>query len=484
MRKHTKKFLRKIVAFIVMMLLLLSVTSCGIVKIKLENIKTENIKIEKTAFEKDSDYLVKKGLRLPKLSPTSNMDEEIFYRLLAETYESIGGIIDTSKINPESKSSSAVKKITMIGVYDPMMNFQEDTVDNDLKFETASYLFMKLQDSIQQRLYLRTDSSARVRNLWTRMKVSTVLYTWKLEEDKNNTDIFGGLLANKEELEQSLTRRKTSEMMVTVYEHYCGEIQTDEALRPKDTDDLYAWKANQFFIWLEGENFEPEKTGNWDDWEFMSAMAFDGQLCAGLNLVESKPAYGAIVGALASLLRDVEGIEQNVQEEKIVLNEQSYQWYVYQQETGEYGYVNCMPSCVEMGLRYQGIANPPTAEQLRKEYPLDGWGWNDVLAENVMVQYGLTFASSFDIKLDKMEEYLNKGNILYVMYVDANSPEGHAVIIKGYWKVGDTVEFILSDPNDNTVGIFGYPERIVDALTMMTNMENHVSQYFIIPKGE
>lgn len=86
-----------------------------------------------------------------------------------------------------------------------------------------------------------------------------------------------------------------------------------------------------------------------------------------MKLQESKAPYGSVVAALATLMKSYEGSEQNVIKEKIVLNERPYEWYVYQQDTGEFCQANCMPSTVEMALSYQGLSDVPSAETLRKE---------------------------------------------------------------------------------------------------------------------
>jgi hypothetical protein len=109
-----------------------------------------------------------------------------------------------------------------------------------------------------------------------------------------------------------------------------------------------------------------------------------------------------------------------------------------------------------------------------------------VVAENVMLQFGLEFTDAFDttVDLDKMLDHLDKGNILYVMFRELDIPEGHSSMIKGYWKLGNHVQFIVSDPNYNMMGPFGYLEYLKDAETMLLDMERHLPRYFIIPPGE
>jgi hypothetical protein len=439
--------------------------------------------VKQTAFDKDIIYLNEKGINLPKLPPNSPVTTETFLSLLVETYEAIGGAIDISNVNPRSVFSDDVKKMTKIGVYENYF-MVDNTLDADLDYGTAAYWLMKLQDSVQNRLYWRSDATATVGDLLRRINVSNALHTWTQETEEVKTYTLEELIEVDTTLDQPLTRLLAAEMLVSAYEDIHGEIKMEEATQFSDTDSIYAMKSNQLFFWPETDKFEPEKLGRWDEWSFTSAIIYDSQIRLSLKLEEIKVPYGAVTAAMASFIRVYDDMEQNKIEELIVLNERPYDWYVSQLETGEYSYNNCMPSCVEMAMRYQGLSQVPSAENLRSDNLLDGLGWTDAVAENAMKQYGLQFTDSFDIKLDIMLDYLDKGNVLYVMYWDPNIEVGHSVIIKGYWKLGERVDFILSDPYHNMYGPFGYLETTMEADTMMLNMESHVPRYFIIPVGE
>ncbi|MEI2397789.1 hypothetical protein NYE33_01305 [Paenibacillus sp. FSL R10-2199] len=93
-----------------------------------------------------------------------------------------------------------------------------------------------------------------------------------------------------------------AEMLVSAYEAIFGEIQTVPASKPKDTEDINAWKSSGFFFWSESGNLEPGKTGNWDDWSFMPAIVYDATLRSDMKLQESKAPYGSVVAALAALM--------------------------------------------------------------------------------------------------------------------------------------------------------------------------------------
>lgn len=441
--------------------------------------------LKTTAFEKDIDYLRQKGLELPDLSPDSSMRLEPFFSLLVEAYESLGSEIDISEVNPKYKASDAVKKMTLIGVHDNQFEVV-DAWTSELDYGSVAYYLMKLQDSIQQRFYSRSDPTATAGDLLRRVNMSTVLHTWTGTANETRNYTLDDLLEGEAASGQQLTRLMAAEMLVTAYEAILGEIQTVPASKPKDTEDIHAWKSSELFFWSESGDFEPDKTGNWDDWSFMSAIIYDATLREGMKLQESKAPYGSVIAALATLMKSYDGSDPNVIEEKIVLNERPYEWYVYQQDTGEYSQVNCMPATVEMALRYQGLPDVPSAETLRKDNPWNGVGWTDVVAEKAMRQYGLKFSDSFDntMDLDKMLDHLDKGNILYVMYRELDNPEGHSSMIKGYWKKGNHVQFIVADPNHNMMGPFGYLEVVKDAETMLLDIERHLTRYFIIPPGE
>ena len=482
-------YMKQMVIFIGIVGLILGCTACNFSKEQTPNLdnkaELEKDVLEATAFEKNVHYLRQRGLELPDLPSDSSMSLETFLSLLVEAYESLGSEIDISKVNPKYEASDAVKKMTLIGVYDNQFEFV-DVGTTDLDYGSVAYWLMKLQDSIQKRFYSSDDPTATVRDLLQRINTATALHTWTETANETEAYALADVLEGEVALDQRLTKLMAAEMLVSAYEAVLGEIQTDQTSKPKDTEDINAWKSNERFFWSESGDFEPEKTGNWDDWSFMSAITYDATLRLDLQLGESNAPYGSVVAALTVLMKYYEGSQQNYIEEIIVLNERPYDWYVYQLDTGEYSLVNCMPSTVEMALRYQGLSDIPSAETLRKDNPWNGLGWTDGVAEKTMKQYGLKFTDSFDVTLDldKMLDHLDKGNILYVMFRALDNPEGHSSMIKGYWKIGNQVQFIVSDPNHNLPGHFGYPEYLKDAQTMLLDMERHLTRYFIIPPGE
>jgi hypothetical protein len=447
--------------------------------------ETEPVDLKETAYEMNITYLRQKGMQLSdELSANSIVTIDVFLSLLVEAYESLGEEIDISKSNPNTKSSDTIMKLTRLGVYDNYFAEDYEWLNTPLDYGTAGYWLMKLQDTIQERLYWRNNDTAIIDDLLRRINVSTALHTWTKDTDEVRNYTLADLIDEEAALDQQLTRLITAEMLVSAYEDTSGEIPIAQSPEFRDTDNIYAKKSNQFFFWPETDKFEPDKTGKWSDWSFMSAIIYDSQIRLGLNLEESKAPYGAVVATLTSLFRGYEDIDQSKVEEKIVLNERPYDWYVNQQETGEYSAVNCMPSTVVMAIRYQGLSEVPTVEKLRNDNLLNGFGWTDGVSETVMQQYGVKFTDSFEIELDTMLELLDQGNILYVMYRELSSEEGHSVMIKGYIKLGSSVNFIVSDPNYNMLGPFGYQEYTKDAPTMLEDMERHVPRYFIIPKGE
>ena len=73
---------------------------------------------------------------------------------------------------------------------------------------------------------------------------------------------------------------------------------------------------------------------------------------------------------------------------------------------------------------------------------------------------------------------LEEGSILYVMFRESDNDIGHSMIIKGYWRLGDDARFVVSDPEYNTIGLFGYPGYTKDAQLILADMERHASRYY------
>ncbi|WP_078551628.1 C39 family peptidase [Bacillus alkalicellulosilyticus] len=438
---------------------------------------TEVIKL--TAFQKDIEYLRGEGVKLPDLEPDSHIDIDTLASVLVEIYEALGGEFDISMLNPKMEASDSVKKLTVIDAYDPLFFYDYDEAA-DLEYTHTAYWLLRFHESLQKRLYGKGNMNATVEDLLRRMNLSTILYTWSQDATNRKEYEVQDLLEEEIALNEQLTRFLAAEMMVTAYEDIKGEIQTNDEVKPEDTDNINAWKANGFFFWT--DNFEPAKTFTLEEIDVSVIRIFDSQLRINMDLhVENAP-YGAVISALSYLMASYKDIEQSRIEEIIVLNERPYDWYVYQFETGEYSDVNCMPASVEMAMRYQGLPNIPTTENLRKENPLNGLGWHSVIAQDVMNQYGLQFSVSSGLNIDDMINELNQGNILFVMFREIDSDFGHAAIVKGYWKVGDNIRFILSDPALNQIGLFGYPEDIKDAETLVEDIDRHSTSYVIIPR--
>ncbi len=324
------------------------------------------------------------------------------------------------------------------------------------------------------------------------INISSALYGWKPgDAEAINFSLDDLLLAEmSNKADQPLTRQTASHMLVNAFEEVTGDdIKVYQDYRLPDTPDVESLKATNFFFWPEEQAFMPDIQGNWDDDVFLGSYVYDSQLSDVIGGYDRICPYGAIISAVTSLLESSYQFDIAPLNEQIVLNERPYPWHIYQIDTGEYGDVNCMPSCVEMSMLYQGLENPPNAESLRALYPLDGMGWTDYLAETLMLENGLEFSSSwaesYDSSIDEMLSYLDQGNILYVMFRDEYTEgEGHAVILKGYRRVGEELEFIVSDPNYTQIGPFGYPEYYTDAQKMVEDIIRHVPRYFIIPPGE
>ncbi|GAA0351574.1 hypothetical protein GCM10008932_00900 [Alkalibacterium iburiense] len=440
---------------------------------------TEQNQDQLTTFEKDSENLIGNGIVLPDYEAEDDLDAQSFLDILSQALSVLDIKMDTSLYNPNANENEAIKNMIMLGIYQSHFIEGEEWINHPLDYGTAGYWLLKTQDTIQERT--NREPLATPEDLIQRINVSTALHFWTKEDVEVPVYALDEVLEEDSAHDQPLTKIRASEILVTAYEESIGEIPLAEAPRLTDTDNLFAQKAAVDFYWIENNQLHPEETGDWHDWAFLSASTYDRNIRMELGLEETVVSYGAALSSVSRLLKEYEKASHDKLEEKLVLNERPYDWHVYQHETGDYSDVNCMPSCVEMALLYQGKKEVPSTEFLRNENLNNGEGWQDGLAETVMLQYGLTFETDWDVELNNMMDYLENGNILYVMHGQPELEIGHSVIIKGYWQIGDKVQFILSDPAENLNGRFGYTDSLKEAESLISLIQSHIPRYFIIP---
>lgn len=441
-------------------------------------------------FVKQASALESQGFELPRKKASASLSQIELMDILAQVYEFIGGPIDISLMNPDYGVSEGVRKMTRVGLYYEDSYYSQDPKAR-ITYSDVSYWLFELRRKLILNSAARPDKTAYPQDLLQTVNISSALYGWKPGDSDASTFTLDDLLPAemRKQIDLPLTRQVASHIMVNAYEQVTdSEIQIYQDYRLPDTPDTESLKATNFFFWPQETGFIPDMQGEWDDDFFLGYYNYDSKLSEVIGGYDRICPYGAIISSITALIDSDYQFNVVTADELIVLNERPYPWHIYQIETGEYGDVNCMPSCIEMSMRYQGLENVPSAESLRAQHPLDGMGWNDYLAETMMLEYGLEFysswAESYDSSIDEMLGYLDQGNILYVMYRDEYTEgEGHAVILKGYRRLGENLEFIVSDPNSTTIGPFGYPEYFCDAKKMVEDIIRHVPRFFIIPPG-
>lgn len=459
-------------------------------------ITTENTTIATTepepepVFVQDLAVLERYGVGVDGKTDSSKVSSGDMFELMVESYEAIAGEVDISLMSPFYETSEHIRKLTRLEVYHSDYFYpSEDPAE--ISYSGASFWLFEIYRALLEKTPERVDERAYPSDLLAYINMSSALSSWRPEAIEKNVFSLSNLLRplGAFKASQPLTRLNAARMMVAAYEQSTNKsLETWPANKPVDTEDISAWKANNFFVWPESEYFEPDLTGAWNDLYFLGADSYDWQLRSELQPADQACPYGAVVSAFAVLLETAAEFEITTDTELIVLNERPYPWYINQRETGEYGAVNCMPSCIEMSMRYQNLTVVPSAESLRAAWPLDGMGWTDILAEDLMIEHGLVFGTAYatdvETTLQQMMVELDAGNILYVMYIEDYATEGHAVILKGYRVQGDIIEFVVSDPDSSQIGPFGYVEYLRDARIMIEGILKHVPRYFVIPPEE
>ena len=341
-------------------------------------------------FVKQASSLEAQGLDLPRKKASAYLSQIELMDILAQVYEYIGGPIDTSLMNPEYGASEGIRKLTRIGLYYDDSYYGQN-VEDKLTYSNASYWIFELRKKLLQNSVARTDMTAYPQDLLLTINMSSALYGWKPGDAEASTFTMDDLLQAEmsDRASQPLTRQTAAHMMVNAFEQVTGEkIETNQSYRFPDTPDIESLKATNFFFWPEEDAFMPDLQGTWDDDFFLGTYNYDSQLGDVFGGYERICPYGAIISSITALLDSAHQFSVIPADEYIVLNERPYPWHIYQIETGEYGDVNCMPSCIEMSMLYQGLENAPNAESLRSLHPLSRRNAHDRLRPGILLQLG------------------------------------------------------------------------------------------------
>lgn len=142
------------------------------------------------------------------------------------------------------------------------------------------------------------------------------------------------------------------------------------------------------------------------------------------------------------------GMVKFVGERREAVNDRDYDWYRSQHDTGEYSSVNCMPTISAMAIIWRDEHSPVTPEALRNLFlPKYKSGWWLEQVKDSLTAYEVGFAHK-SVKLEDMLADLDAGNILLLQFSEAAPDKsGHCMVIYGYEKVGDSVNFIVHDPD-------------------------------------
>lgn len=170
--------------------------------------------------------------------------------------------------------------------------------------------------------------------------------------------------------------------------------------------------------------------------------------------------YGQMVYIMGDLLGDYQSIQTPELQRVEVVNDREYDWYYSQNDTGEYSLINCMPTCCAMAMKWQNPNFSDSVESLRNAYPENTMGWYMYDVENTLDRYHVSYdPNDFFLEselIPMMLEDLDQGCILFCQFNDHDiSVDGHCFIVYGYRKIGDSLWFLVNDPDGLGPDAFG-----------------------------
>lgn len=158
------------------------------------------------------------------------------------------------------------------------------------------------------------------------------------------------------------------------------------------------------------------------------------------------PTYRDAIIALGKLDRMLEISQVSSEPLVVVNNSRDYDWYFCQYETGDYSYVNCMPTITTMACKWYDADTAATVEAMREHFlPEYDGGWYMWQVVECLSDYEVP-----NINADLTEDmlgFLDEGKIILTQMTEsADDESGHCFIIYGYEKKGDTVRYYINDP--------------------------------------
>jgi len=153
-------------------------------------------------------------------------------------------------------------------------------------------------------------------------------------------------------------------------------------------------------------------------------------------------------------------------ETESVNNDKGYEWYVTQDNTGNFSNVNSGPASTAMAIKWTNSSSELKVSDIRDTYESNGAAWTISTIASYLTSAKINYTSCTDISEDSLKKQLKNGNILIVnlnpQYINYNSSseskigrfhvvEGntYTVVIKGYKVVDGKTYFEVYDPFNN-----------------------------------
>ena len=147
-------------------------------------------------------------------------------------------------------------------------------------------------------------------------------------------------------------------------------------------------------------------------------------------------------------------------------NNDSYNWYFDQMNTGTYSSINCGPTSVTMAIKWVNGSFDKTPLDARNTYRSGGGWWytDDII--NYLNRYSVNNKTINIFDIDSIQRQIDLGNIAILcldmyyirsqeknkwhldkFYGTSNKGWGHFIVIKGYKVVDEQVFYEAYDPN-------------------------------------
>lgn len=444
------------------------------------------------------------GIDIDLSELNGDADNQFAVDMLIKVYEAFAGKeLDISDIAVGESRGESYQKALKLGLITEYAYADSYEMPQNVKWDDLQSMSKTLLECIERDVYGR-QSEGVTGGEFVRMieffcdaymvdSESGSGYSW---QDMCNVD-FAAVAEKAEKSDSVIMRRDAAELIWKVNNEapgYKAKFNDKGLPQLEDSDSVWVRRVMKYsFMNYYGDSilFAPKQdmtvldalknACSYAEKKYLNWMFADDYAW---NPLYSREDIVVLAGMIVDYFADRPEAERNAVESKTVINDRDYNWFYSQQNTGEYSYVNCMPSIATMAAHWFDEESSSTVQKMRATSDVTE-GWTAFELRNGLDAYNVPY-SVVDATLDNIISALDEGRIVLAQYSDRPySQSGHCYVIYGYKKIGESITFVVNDSDSlsDRMLIFGHQKGNgdeIEAKFAMWSISRFVSDVTVV----